>query len=83
MQKLSITGLAPSTRYLIYVAASLRNGKSLPYDVVRIRTSASCRHTSHHWVEEKYGDDDDDSSQSSSYGGSINWLERNNMIEDD
>lgn len=70
IQKFTIAGLAPSTRYLIYVAASLGNDKSLPYELVRIKTSHSCKHTKHHRVE-KYGIN------------GINWLERNNMIEDD
>ncbi|XP_063695814.1 protein NDNF [Culicoides brevitarsis] len=42
LQNFTITGLSPGGLYIIYVTASLGNGKSFSYQLLKIRTNASC-----------------------------------------
>lgn len=42
LQNFTITGLSPGGLYIIYVTASLGNGKSFSYQLLKIRTSTSC-----------------------------------------
>lgn len=95
IQHFTITGLSPGSPYIIYVTASLGNGKSLPYQSLKIKTTSNCKHKYRLITYEKEeadddvenddgGDDDDENDDGNNDDDSRQWMARHkNSIEDE
>lgn len=81
IQHFTISGLSPGSPYIIYVTASLGNGKSFPYQSLKIKAHSNCKHK-HHAVRHE-----EDAFEASSHVSNSEhhdeWTKRHkNLIED-
>lgn len=77
IQHFTINGLSPGSPYIIYVTASLGNGKSFPYQSLKIKTSSNCKRKYHMVQHETVVEE-----ESMHMTNSDEWEEQHNVIED-